>query len=52
MGHSGSWKLKQVMLNSYLKKSWISFKTQTKTDEIKKSLNTGLTDAVKTLFIG
>ena len=36
IGHSGSWKLKQVLFNSYLKKNWISFKTQIKTDKIKK----------------
>ena len=36
IGHSGSWKLKQVLLNSYLKQRWISFKTQIKTDKIRK----------------
>ena len=36
IGHSGSWKLKQVLFNSYLKKNWISFKTQIKTDKIRK----------------
>ena len=36
IGHSGSWKLKQVLFNSYLKNIWISFKTQIKTNEIRK----------------
>src|SRR6185312_1194607 len=36
IGHSGSWKLKQVLLNSYLKQRWISFETQIKTDKIRK----------------
>ena len=36
IGHSGSWELKQVLLNSYLKQRWISFKTQIKTDKIRK----------------
>ena len=36
IGHSGSWKLKQVLFNSYLKNIWISFKTQIKTDKIRK----------------
>ena len=36
ISHSGSWKLKQVLFNSYLKKNWISFKTQIKTDKIRK----------------
>ena len=36
IGYSGSWKLKQVLLNSYLKQRWISFKTQIKTDKIRK----------------
>ena len=36
IGHSGYWKLKQVLLNSYVKKVWISLKTQIKTDKIKK----------------
>ena len=34
--HSSSWKLKQVLFNSYLKKNWTSFKTQIKTDKIRK----------------
>ena len=36
IGHSGSWKLKQVLFNSYLKNIWISFKTPIKTDKIRK----------------
>ena len=36
IGHSGSWELKQVLLNSYLKQRWISFKTQIKTNKIRK----------------
>ena len=36
IGHSGSWKLKQVLFNPYLKNIWISFKTQIKTDKIRK----------------
>ena len=36
IGHSGYWKLKQVLLNSYLKKVWISLETQIKTDKIRK----------------
>ena len=35
-GHSGSWKLKKVLFNSYLKNIWISFKTQIKTNKIRK----------------
>ena len=36
IGHSGSWELKQVLLNSYLKQRWISFRTQIKIDKIRK----------------
>src|SRR6185503_4046370 len=31
-----SWKLKQVLFNLYLKKNWMSFKTQIKPDKIRK----------------
>ena len=36
IGHSGSWNLKQVLFSSYLKNIWNSFKTQIKTDKIRK----------------
>ena len=36
IGHSGYWKLKQVLLNSDLKNVSISLETQIKTDKIKK----------------
>src|SRR6185437_15998900 len=36
IGHSGSWKLKQVLFSSYLKNIWISFKTQIRKSKIKK----------------
>ena len=36
IGHSGSWKLKQVLFSSYLKNIWISFKTQIRKGKIKK----------------
>ena len=52
IGHSGSWKLKQVLFNSYLKKNWISFKTQIRIDKIRKSLYTGLTNALNFLYVG
>ena len=42
----------KVLLNSYLKQSWISFETQIKIDKIRKSLITGLTDDITFLYVG
>jgi len=41
-----------VVLKLYLKNIWISFKTQIRKDKIRKSLYTGLTDALNFLYVG